>query len=46
MFKCGLYYQTNTLHIAYSNQQFEPTKYTCDVKNIHCNLRFKILNHL
>ncbi len=31
MFKCGLNYQMNILHIAYNNQQFEPIKYTCDV---------------
>jgi hypothetical protein len=31
MCKCGLDYQTNTFHIAYSNQHFEPIEYTCDV---------------
>ncbi len=33
MFKCGLDYQIDLLHIAYSNQHFEPIEYTCDVKN-------------
>jgi hypothetical protein len=42
MHKCGLDYQTNTLHITYSNQHFEPIEYTCDVKNIQ--LQFETQN--
>ncbi len=34
MCKCGLNYQIDLLHIAYSNQHFEPIESTCDVKNI------------
>jgi hypothetical protein len=34
MCMCGLDYQTDTLHIAYSNQHFEPIEYTCDIRNI------------
>jgi hypothetical protein len=34
--------QTNTLHIAYINQNFEPIQYTCDIKNIQ--LQFETQN--
>jgi hypothetical protein len=34
MCMCGLDYQTDTLHIAYSNQNVEPIEYTCDIRNI------------
>jgi hypothetical protein len=40
MFKCGLDYQMNILHIAYNDQHFESIEYICDVKNTHYNLRF------
>jgi hypothetical protein len=32
MFRCGIGYQTNPLHIDYNNQHFEPIEYTCDVR--------------
>jgi hypothetical protein len=44
--KCGLNYQIDPLHIAYSNQHFEPIEYVCDVKNTQNHLKDKILNHL
>jgi hypothetical protein len=40
--KCGLDYQMDTLHIAYSNQYFEPIEYTCDVKNIQLQFETQI----
>ncbi len=46
MGKCGLNYQMDTLHIAYSVKHFEPIEYTCDVRILNCNLKRKILNHL
>ncbi len=42
MCKCGLDYQMDTLHIAYSNQHFETIEYTCDVKNTQ--LKFEMKN--
>jgi len=33
MRKCGLNYQMDTLHNAYSNQHIDPIEYTCDVMN-------------
>jgi hypothetical protein len=42
MCKCGLNHQTDTLHIAYSKQHFEPIEDTCDVKNTQ--LQFEMQN--
>jgi len=42
MRKCGLNYQMDTLHIAYSNQYFDSNEYTCDVINIW--LQFEMQN--
>jgi hypothetical protein len=40
--KCGLNYQMDTLHIAYSIQHFDPIEYTCDV--INTQLQFETQN--
>jgi hypothetical protein len=46
MCKCGLDYQMDTLHNAYSNKHLEPIECTRDVRILNCNLKRKILNHL
>ncbi len=42
MCMCGLDYQTNTLHIAYINQKFEPIEYTRAITSIQ--LQFETQN--
>jgi hypothetical protein len=42
MCKCGLDYQMDTLHIACSNQHFEPIESTCDIRNTQ--LQFETQN--
>jgi hypothetical protein len=42
MCKCGLDCQMDTLHIACSNQHFEPIEYTCDIRNTQ--LQFETQN--
>jgi len=45
MFRCGIRYQTNLLHIDYNNQHFEPIEYTCDVSVKLIQVK-KILNDI